>query len=294
MRKFALVIFDLEDKITDRYNLDLVTNPQNLGFKLNLSTLKGETRNTVTKIRQEFQTVKFTVNQYQNSYSKANSLVAWIQKYSRPEYTMALEYDDGNIVRYCEGFVTIGEKTEMDIFRNLEQPCEFTQTSPFFVKRDNLIKIQVSSTGKTYPYRYPYSYGRNLIENNEIDNQYITDVPVIITINGAISTASVDGYGNVWAVELVDENGDSFTPRELVAFDENLPEGSSVIINSALGKVYRKNGSSAPFDYINHVSGKSDTFLFAKNGKSKIKVLNLSTATGTGFSLTGGWREYRL
>ena len=295
MRKFALVILDIDDKIKDRYNLDYVTDPQGLGYELELSILKGETRNTVTKITQSFQKVTFTVNQYKNPYAKANSLTAWIQKYSRPEYTMALEYDDGKIVRYCEGFATVGKKTELDKFRNLAQPYEFTPTSPFFVKRDNLIKIQVSSTGKTYPYRYPYSYGRNLVENNEIDNQYIADVPIIITINGAINTASVQDYGNVWAVELVDENGDSFTPREMVAFDENLPDGASVIINSATMKIYKKASPTAtPVDYSNHVSAKTDGFLFAKNGKNKIRVLNLATTTGTGFSLTGGWRDYRL
>lgn len=292
MRKFALVILDIEDKIKDRYNLDFVTAPQNLGFELVLSTLQGEVEDTVTKIDQKKLAISFTINQYQYAYEKANALALWLQGYSRPEYTMALEYDDGKIVRYCCGFGTILGKTELDNFRNLPQSFTFTPTTPFFVKRDNTIKIQVSSTGKSYPFTYPYSYGRNLVENNEINNKYIKDVPVIVTIDGAINTTTTQD-GTFWAVELVKENGDSFTPREMVAFDENLPAGSQVIINSAQKKVYKKTNGIIT-DYKQHVVPKFDTFLRAKNGKNKIKVLNISTATGDGFMLSGSWREYRL
>ncbi len=288
MRKFALVILDIEDKILDRYNLDFVTAPQNLGYELTLSTIQGEVEDTVTKIDQKKLVISFTVNQYQYAYEKANALVFWMQGYSRPEYTMALEYDDGTIVRYCCGFGTMVDKNELDQSRNLPLKFNFTQTTPFFVKRDNTIKIQVSAKGKSYPFKYPYSYGRNLIENNEIDNKYIKDVPVIVTIDGAIDTTN-----GIWAIELVKENGDSYTPQQMVAFDENLPAGSQVIINSAQKKIYKKTNGVIT-DYKHHVSPLYDTYLRAGNGKSKLKVLNMITSTGTGFMVSGSWREYRL
>ena len=221
MRKFALVILDLEDKVTDRYNLDIVTQPTGLGFKLNMSTLSGDIEDVITKVSQAKNVIKFTVNQYQNSYSKANSLALWVQKYSKPEYTMALEYDDGNMVRYCEGRVTSLGKTELDMTKVLPQEFEFTQTTPFFIKRENTITIQVSSIGKSYPHTYPYSYGRNEIQNNEINNEYIFDIPLIIRIDGAISTTTT-ADGNIWGIELVDKNGNSSMPKEMVAFTENL------------------------------------------------------------------------
>ena len=55
------------------------------------------------------------------------------------------------------------------------------------------------SAGKSYTYRYPYSYGKSIIENNEINNPYIQDVPVTIRINGGISTP---------LVQLLDANGE--------------------------------------------------------------------------------------
>lgn len=279
MRKFALVILDIEDKIKDRYNLDLVTNPTGLGFKLNMSTLTGDIEDVITKVEQSKNVIKFTVNQYGYSYEKANSLSLWIQQYSKPEHTMALEYDDGKVVRYCEGRVTNLGKTELNEFKNLPQEFEFTQTTPFFIKRENTITIQVSATGKSYPFRYPYSYGRNLVENNDISNQYIYDIPLIITIDGGIDSPTI---------ELLDKNGESYNK---VAFSETLLEHEQIIINSAQKKIYKKVGNNT-FDYRPEVDPRYDTFLMAKNGDSTIKINTNDAASG--FKVVGSWREYRL
>lgn len=285
MRKFALVILDIEDKVTDKYNLDLVTEPQGLGFKLNISTLTGDIEDVITKVSQSKNVIKFTVNQYRNSYRKANSLALWIQKYSKPEYTMALEYDDGQIIRYCEGRVTSMGKTEINNFKNLPQDFEFTQTTPFFVKRENTITIQVSATGKSYPFTYPYSYGMNVVENNEIENIYIYDVPLIITIYGAINNPTI---------ELVDESDNSYTPKQQVSFTEPLLEGERIVINSAQKRIYKISQDEPAVDYRQKVDPRWDTFLMVQNGISKVKVAEMMTTAGDGFKLIGSWREYRL
>lgn len=279
MRKFALVILDLQDQVKDRYNLDLVTAPTGLGFTLNMSKLTGDIEDTITNVAQAKNVIKFTVNQYEDSYMKANSLSLWVQKYSSAENIMALEYDDGQIVRYCEGRVTSLGKTELANFRNLPQELKFTQTTPFFVKRENTITIVKSSVGKSYPYKYPYSYGRSVVMNNEIINDYIFDVPLIITIEGAFDNPRID---------LLDENGDSYNA---VAFDEALYSRETIVINSAQKKIYKiTNGKTV--DYRPHVTPDGDTFLMAKNGKSTISVI--IDNVNEDFKLTGGWREYRL
>lgn len=280
MRKFALVILDDLDKVIDRYNLDLVTQPQGLGFTLNVSFLSGDIRDVITKVSQTKNRIKFTVNQYQRSYSKANSLALWIQKYSKPEYIMALEYDDGNIVRYCEGRVVSLGKTEIDTFRNLPQEFEFLQTTPFFVKRENTIVIQTSATGKSYPFKYPYSYGRSELVNNDIDNAYLLDIPLIVTIYGAIDNPTLS---------LVDENN---TPYNTVGFTETLQENERIIINSAQNKIWKIDANGVKTDYSPEVDPTHNTFLMAKGGYSKLTVN--SQLASEGFRLTGGWREYRL
>lgn len=280
MRKFALVILDDLDKVIDRYNLDLVTQPQGLGFTLNVSFLSGDIRDVITKVSQAKNRIKFTINQYQRSYSKANSLALWVQKYSKPEYIMALEYDDGNIVRYCEGRVVSLGKTEIDTFRNLPQEFEFLQTTPFFVKRENTIVIQTSATGKSYPFKYPYAYGRYELVNNDIDNVYLLDIPLVVTIYGAIDNPTLS---------LVDEDNE---PYKTVAFNETLHENERIIINSAQNKIWKIDANGVKTDYSPEVDPSYNTFLLAKGGHSKLTIN--SQLASTGFRLVGGWREYRL
>ena len=228
MRKYALVIFDNTDQIIDRFNLINITNPTGNGFRLNLSLLSTDIEDVITKVVEVKQIVKFTINQHQNAYTKANLLSQWIQKYSRPEFTMALEYDDGSIIRYAEGRVISLDKTEQDEFKVLPQSLEFQKTTPYFVKKENTITIQVSSVGKKYPYKYPYNYGSSLVQNNEITNPYILDIPLIISIDGAITNPTID---------LLDENSNRYTR---VQFDGIIiAQGEKLVINSAQKKIFK-------------------------------------------------------
>lgn len=285
MRRYALVIFDNTDQIIDRFNLINITNPTGNGFRLSLSLLSTDIEDVITKVTEVKQVVKFTINQHQNAYTKSNLLAQWIQKYSKPEYIMAIEYDDGNIIKYAEGKVIALDKTEQDEFKILPQLLEFQKTTPYFIKRENTITIQVVSVGKRYPYTYPYSYGANVIQNNEIENPYILDVPLIITINGAIDNPRI---------MLLDENGNSYNK---VYFGTNdnpiiIKEGEKLVINSAQKKIFKVNQDGTETDYVNQVLPSEDTYLRAKTGKSTINI-NTETAT-EGFKLTGSWRQYTL
>lgn len=282
MRKYALVVFNNKDEIIDRYNLDITTNPTGNGFELELFTIGSDLEDIITKVVQKKKKITFVVNQIHDSYQKANLLANWVQKYSTKDYQMALEYDDGVVVRYCEGRVTKLEKTEMQPKNVLQQKLEFTQTTPYFIKRENTITIQVASKGKSYPFTYPYSYGANMIENNNIDNPYILDVPLIIIIEGKINAPRVD---------LLDENGDIYSTVELT---EPLNTNEQLIINSAQRKVVKILSNGDEIDYVPKVSVAFDTFLRAKNGLSKININTGSDNVGDDFKLTGSWRQYNL
>ena len=281
MRSYALVVLDKYDKIIDRYNLDVVTNPTGNGFKLNLSTISTDIEDIITKVVQAKNVIQFTINQNKNSYNKSNILAQWIQKYSTTQYRMALEYNDTKVIKYCEGRVVSLTKDELDEFRNLPQVLQFQQTTPYFVKQENTITIQVSSVGKSYPYSYPYSYGANIVENNEINNPYILDIPLIITIDGAIDNPTIS---------LLDENGEMYSR---VAFTGvTIAQGESLVINSAQRKIYKIFEDGTEEDYVPQVSPLYDTYLRAKSGKTTIAINTSDSAEG--FKMTGGWRQYTL
>lgn len=280
IRKYALVILDKQDKIIDRYNLDLVTNPTDNGFSLDLSTISSDIEDIITKVVQKKQIITMNVIQYQNAYNKTNILANWIQKYSTAQYRMCLEYNDTTQIRYCEGKVISLTKGEKDEFGEIIQKLSFQMTTPYFVKQEQTINIQVSSVGKKYPYTYPYSYGANKIENNEINNVYILDIPLIITIDGAISTPTIS---------LIDNNNETYNTVKFPDF--TLAVGEQLVINSAQRKIYKiVNGIET--DMSAETDPSYDTFLRAKNGISKI-IVNTADA-GNGFKLTGGWRQYTL
>lgn len=279
MRKFAFVVFDIENKITERFGVDLITGPSGLGFKLKLSTLEGDIVDTLTKVAQEKQSVGMTVNFFRRGYERYLILSQWLQKYSVIDSRMALEYDDGVQVRYMEGRVTNLGKTEIDEYNVLSCEATFTPLTPFFVNVENTIRIRVSAVGKSYPFRYPYSYGKNVVENNRIENSYIADIPVTVKITGVISEPTV---------LLLDENGNEYTRIRFPEID--LAEGQYIIINSATRKIWFFDGIVLQ-DYSAGTDPQHDTFLFAQRGISTISVNLASSDSG---ELTGSWRQYGL
>lgn len=281
MRKYALVIFDEFDKIIDRFNLDFVTEPTNNGYKLKLDVISGDVEDIITRLVQEKLTIKFNVNQVGNSYQRANVLVSWIQKYSPIQYSMALEYNEGEIIRYCEGRVTSLSKSEKNEFKDLVQSFEFQQTTPYFLKKENNVVIKSANIGKKYPYKYPYNYGIEIVENNQIENEYILETPLIITIEGIIDNPTID---------LLDEEGNRYSR---VKFDNvNIAKGEKLFINSAQRKIYKIFRDGTKVDYIPEVNPQYDTFLRAKTGTTIISI-NI-TDIAEGFKLTGSWRQYIL
>lgn len=281
MRKFAFVVFDLENTVLERFALDKVTAPSGLGWKLKLTKLEGDVVDTITKVAQEKQTVKLTINFIDRGYERYNILSQWLQKYSRTDDHIALEYDDGTQARYVEGKVTEFSKAEKDEYNRLSCNISFTPLTPFFVNIERKITIKISSKGKSYPFRYPYCYGKNKVENDEINNPYLAPVPVTVTIRGSVSSPRVvlftEGEENAYCV---------------VSFpDVTLRDGQSIIINSARRKIYFDDGSGNIEDYSVKTDPSKDTFLFAESGLSRISMNFQASDTG---DLSGSWRQYGL
>jgi len=281
MRKVAFVVFDIDNSIIDRFNIDLITDINGVGFSLNLSTIDGDIESIVTKVVQDKQDIKFKIHMINRAYEKSIVLDQWLEKYSAVGRRMALEYSDGVRTRYCEGKVKSLAKTEKDIYSQLVRDCTFKPLTPFFTHVENTIKIRVATVGKSYPYRYPYSYGASMVENNEIDNPYILDIPVTVKLTGSIDEPTV---------QLFDEDENAYNTVKFTGVA--LLDGEYIIINSAERKIWGFTHAEGLKDWTANTDPSQDTFLRAQSGKSIIYV-NFNVATDTG-ELTGSWRQYGL
>lgn len=279
MRKFAFVVFDVNDEICARTPIDLITDISGLGWKLKLSAIGGDVVDVLTKVVQERQEIKLKINFLGYGYEKYTILSQWLQNYSTASSHLALEYDDGSQKRYVEGKATTLTKTEKDEYQNLACELVFTPLTPFFLRKGNLIRVRVSAVGKSYPFTYPYYYGKNVLENTRIENPYIAEIPLTVKIAGPISNPTV---------RLLDENKNEYNT---VAFPNiTLTVGQYIVINSAARKIWYFDGEVLQ-DYTAETDPQYDTFLFARSGNSTISV-NLD-ASNSG-ELTGSWREYGL
>lgn len=279
MRKVAFVVFNIDNSIIDRFNLDLITDINGVGFKLKLSTIDGDIESIITKVAQDKQEVRFKIHFINYAYEKSTVLEQWLEKHSKTTSRMALEYADGVRRRYTEGKVISLSKTEKDEYNRLVRECVFKPLTPFFSNIENVIKIKIAAVGKSYPYRYPYSYGKNVVENNEINNPYILDVPVTVKITGSIYEPTI---------LLLDEDNIEYSRIKFTGL--TLSEEQYLIINSAERKIWFFNGVELQ-DYTAETDPSYDTFLRAKSGKSKISINLQPTDTG---ELTGSWRQYGL
>jgi len=279
MRKVAFVVFNHHNEIIDRFMLDHITDISGIGMRLRLSTIDGDIESIVTKVVQEKQDIKFKIHFVNRAYEKSEILTQWIEKYSTYDMRLGLEYTDGVITRYTEGKVTDFTKTEKDQYGQLVRECTFKPLSPFFSQIANTIKIKVAASGKSYPFVYPYSYGANVVTNNEINNTYILDVPITVKLTGTISNPSI---------RLFDEDDNEYCKVQFTGKD--LTDGQYILINSDTRKIYFFDGSEE-VDWTAEADPDADTFLRAKRGKSTLSV-NLSISD-TG-ELTGSWRQYGL
>lgn len=278
MRKFAFVVLDESDKIVDRYNLDYVDGLSGLGFYLTLNKIETDVEDYITKIVQQKKTLGMTVH-HLRGYSAGDYLRLWLAK--NIDKCLCLEYNNTEKTVYIEGIVTQCDQTELDEFKVLQHQITFQPLTPSFEIIDGDVTIKVSATGKSYPLKYPYSYGKNLIENNVIENTYIKDIPLIVTLYGAMTNP---------IVTLRDENDEVY--NEVRFSDVDLQEDERIIINSAQKKIWFVDSMGRYSDFYYKLEGGHDSFLRANPLiKSKIGIGLDPNQSGW---LSASRRQYRL
>lgn len=283
IRKFALVIVDDFDKEIDRFNLDYADTPRNLGFELEFTTLESRLTTYFTSAREKKLATTLNLNFIRpNAYEKANAFKRFVQKYTNQR--MIFEYNDTTSeVKNWEGKIQKFGQDELNEYKTLVCPISFLPGTPKYIKKDNVITIRPATKGKSYPFKYPYSYGKSLIENNLITNNYFDDVPLRVTIYGAMSNPQLS---------LVDINTQEV--YSIIKFENIvLAEGEELVVDAINSKVIlKRNGVyTSAYDYIAK-NESYDTFLFVKaNSKSKLLVYLDPLENGY---IQASYRQYTL
>lgn len=181
IRKFALVIVDDFDKEIDRFDLDYAELPKNLGFELEFTKLETRLTTYFTSAREKKIATTLNLNFLPpNAYQKVSQFKQFVQKYMHRH--MIFEYDDTYEVKNWEGKVQKLSQEELTEWGGLVCPLSFLPGTPKYIRKDNAVTIKYSQTGKSYPFKYPYSYGTSLFENNIINNTYFDEIPLVVTL----------------------------------------------------------------------------------------------------------------
>lgn len=282
IRKFALVVIDDFENEVERFMLDYVESPKNLGFEMEFTTIETQLTTYFTRAVEKKLSTELTLNFLRpNAYEKANAFRYFVQK--NMNNRVVLEYDDTTgQVKNWEGKVQKFTVTEKDRFGGLSGTMQFLPATPKYQKIDNTIKIKYSNIGKCYPFKYPYAYGRTIIENNAIPNDYFTEIPLRVFIYGTCL--------NIY-LALSDENGNVYSKFEMQGL--SLVEGEHIVVDAVSTKVrlYRDGAYIDAYDFVNK-SSDFDSFLFAK--QNTVSKLNTGLTAIDSGEVRANYRQYVL
>ena len=283
IRKFALVIVDDFDKEIDRFNLDYADTPRNLGFELEFTTLESRLTTYFTSAREKKLATTLNLNFLPPyAYEKANAFKRFVQRYTNER--MVFEYNDTTSeIKNWEGKVQKFGQEELNAYKTLVCPISFLPSTPKYIRKDNVITIRPATKGKSYPFKYPYAYGKSTVENNIFTNNYFDEIPLRVHI-----------YGSMLNPQISLQNTDTGEIYSTVRF-ENLyvDENEELIIDAIQSKVLiKRNGViTSAYDYLSK-DASLDSFLYAKaNTASKVVIALNPLESGY---LKASYRQYTL
>ena len=283
IRKFALVIVDDFDKEVDRFSLDYADTPKNLGFELEFTTLESRLTTYFTSAREKKLATTLNLNFLRpNAYEKANAFKRFVQKYMNRR--MVFEYNDTTSeIKNWEGKVQKFGQDELNEYGTLVCPISFLPATPKYIRKDNVITVRPATSGKMYPFKYSYSYGRNTVENNIINNEYFDEIPLRITIYGDMSNPNI-----ALRDELTNEVYSTLRFENLyIKKDEEL------VIDAIQSKILLKQNGVwvSAYDYLAKDSS-LDSFLYARANATSRLVMAINPQE-FGY-LKASFRQYTL
>lgn len=282
IRKFALVVVDNFDEEIDRFNLDYSENPKNLGFEIEFTTLETKLTTHFTSAREKKIPTTLNLNFLApNAYRKVNAFKRFVQKYTNKK--MLFEYDDTTEIKYWEGKIQKLGQEELTEWGGLVCPISFLPGTPKYIKKDSILGVQTSQSGKSYPFEYPYTYSQTVIQDNIIDNTYFDEIPLRIIVYGRMTNPQISLVEN-----------DTNKVYSIVRFENlGIEEGEHIVIDAIQSKIllYRDGRYISAYDYVSKQSN-LDSFLYAK-GDTKSRIVISLNPLENGY-LRASYRQYTL
>ena len=254
-----------------RPSFDFISVPTGLGFSQDVSVVQGDTIDYVLDQVIKKKNIKLTVYfKGTRAYAKYKEFSVWFGKYNDlNKYRIRFSYLLNSVRRYVEVcLIDLEIKGREGNFVNAD--ITFQALTPFYEDVYESIIITESENGKIYPYRYPYNYGGGAyIDANTINNDFIKEIPLMITLNGPMATP----YVNI----LEMNNGVLGETYGRVQFNDtvSLKKGEQIVIDAFSNRIYKRvknsgTGVTTQEDLFDAVNKNYQAFLYAKPGMSRI------------------------
>ena len=220
----------------NRPTIDFMLYPSGLGFEQEISVVEG------------------------NRFSRYNDL---------EKYRIRFSFELNGVRRYVEVSIIALEPQGRD-GRFVSANLTLQPLSPFYEDVYSSSIITDSQNGKIYPYKYPYSYGGgSFTDENVIENNFIKDIPLRITLKGPMTTP----YASISYATDNEEVGETYGSVRFEA-SVSLLENESIVIDAFTNRIYKESlgtaGIKIQTDLFDLVDKRYQSFLFAKPGNSKI------------------------
>ena len=250
---------------------DFISVPSGLGFSQDVNIVQGDTIDYVLDQVIKKKNIKLTVYfKGTRAYAKYKDLSTWFGRYNDlNKYRIRFSYLLNEVRRYVEVcLIDLEIKGRDGNFVSAELTLQ--PLSPFYEDVYTSIIVTDSENGKIYPYRYPYNYGGGAyVDANTINNDFIKEIPLMITLNGPMATP----YVNI--LEIVDGVLGETYGRVQFNDSVSLKKGEQIVIDAFSNRIYKlsKNsgtGVTTQEDLFDAVNKNYQAFLYAKPGMSRI------------------------
>ena len=250
--------FYLENEYGDVYYLNhknqtIISQVSGLGFSLDMKYLEYSRFYSSSEYNIPLSEVSETLI-FLRGYQGYKSFVDYISK-SHKEYK--LHYQNDAFSAYCYVDIASLSKAEL-IASTIQSNIVFKKLSLWLKEKSYEIIANGSSSGKVYPYSYPYYYSSSYEGKVYIRNDGLNDAPVVIEMIGSVIDPEV----------LIKRNGVVVSTLRLYLTAENI----TITINSIPSKQEMvMDESGVVTDIYGLQDFEEENFIFLEHGDYEIE-----------------------
>jgi len=250
--------FYLENEYGDVYyfnhkNQTLISQVSGLGFSLDMKYLEYSRLYSRSEYNIPLSEITETII-FLKGYQGYKSFVDFISK-SNKEYK--LHYQNDAFSAYCYVDIASLSKAEL-IAGTIQSNIVFKKLSLWLKEKAYEIIANGSSSGKVYPYSYPYYYSSSYEGKVFIRNEGLNDAPIVIEMIGSVIDPEV----------LIKKNGEVVSVLRLYLTAEDI----TITINSIPSKQEMvMDESGIVTDIYGLQDFEEDNFIFLEHGDYEIE-----------------------